>query len=225
MGAQICPLDVAEAMHLVTASIDPKKHDDSGVYIWSKSLMAEAQKTHKLGEKLNSIWDKETFDGVNIFGKMRRVFLPNLSSPEKKLGVHLLRIKEIVEDLAHEDTTPDSAGPLYELVEVKSSEHESKCLCIHQDPPWRFWKNMWETGNCELGNKFWSRKISEKGELTYGSVTISEDPKVKNRMQKQQAMAEMWKMLSDRLRTIITKHAEKLNNVDKIVCFGLGTLN
>jgi hypothetical protein len=190
----------------------PKGEGDSGV--------AEIQeRIRDLEQSLREFDPRCTYDVPDIYGKLQtldNLKFPNVTPVELSVVFRgIVALSKLFKDEG--EIIPSSADRnLCYLYVREQSRHNKHRECEHVDhhPPWKFWKQTWETGAWHDDHgKVW--KSSSWNDLAALEPARQEEI---------QTWAAIWKTLSDRLEIMIRKHSDQLKNVDKVICFALGAL-
>jgi len=185
-------------------------------------------KVEQLTEKINILQTQlgdfgpgKQYDTIDISGKHHSRAIPELSDLEPFLDLRLLPYMYISKGLGNYGITY-----IWEIQTRGESEHKRVNSCPPSDDSWKFWKYRCQTGAVSVNGKVWRAvpgELDERKQLRYGFKKLDElSPAARD---KEEEVAAQWNLTRTKLVDIIHKHADRLKDVDKIVCFALGSLH
>ena len=169
------------------------------------------------------------YDSLDIFGTDFSRTIPQTSEKEPFLDLRLLPYMYICKGLDAHSTHNESnleASYIWEINTRPESEHRRLGLCPRDDASWSFWKYRWQTGAAARNGEVWRAvpgMIDERKKIKFAFKKFDE---LSHRAQaKEVESAAQWNLTHTQLIKVITNHAKSLMDVDKIVCFALGSLH
>jgi len=205
-----------------------------GRCIWTQNVLWEAHKLHQKVLQFNEIHQNITAsrqleaeklfpDGeytvIDISGRTQTCQVPDIQKGQK-LILSLKGVVEISEDF-HENETHKKL--LYKLIAVPKPRHETESSqCSQPENPWDFWKESWTTGAWKVDQRCWWWKAVGPNIIWGWHETQGLKPSIATG---RESVAKTWSKLSSRLDSLIKENAQRLEKVDKVLCFGLGSLS
>jgi hypothetical protein len=166
-----------------------------------------------------------SYQALDLRGKMRNLVIPEVAD-DHRLRLCFDGIVELSKlfDKNDELVSNDLQSTLYTLKPIPITLHNKTRSCYHPNPPYKFWKHSWETGAWHHQDHIWGRREDPKDTNKYILDWSHISTKEAETLVENERWAEIWKTLSERLRGLVRKHADRLREVDKVVCFALGAL-
>ncbi|KAL1595304.1 hypothetical protein SLS60_009994 [Paraconiothyrium brasiliense] len=235
----------AQMVHEVL-KFNKKAIDQHGTKLNSNELQLQQQENTDLQSRMaelrasmGTFFPGNTYKVRTISGNSKTLEIPNYDDPtiitegqdpteiphtKSRLDLCIHGIVEISNAFNADDKLDDNTihAQLYSLKAVEISDHERNSRCTHERPPWKLWGCSWDTGTWHLDGEYWGYKFTN-GLLHYvwkNIETLTEEEK-----QNKEDLGRLWKTLSDRLKSLIDKYQSALKHIDKVICFGLGSLH
>ena len=190
---------------------------------------SRGQDSLDLNERITSleqsvrIWKLgKTYQASDLYGNQQLLTIPSFTL-NCRLVVAFKGIVELSKLFNKSDEiNPDlSKTTLFTLEYLEMTQHNITRSCYHLEPPYRFWKNSWETGKWHDKDRVWGCFVDQsKAVLGWWPVSTRRIETITEKKE----WASVWLTLSERLKGLVRKHADRLKDVDKVVCFALGAL-
>jgi hypothetical protein len=164
-----------------------------------------------------------TYEALDIFGKSHPQTLPQVE--EGEFPALVLRLYfELGESMLVSASEISESELLYHVIARKLSRTLSERWRYHSTTAYEFWKIRWLHEDRHQDGEVW---VTIKGDPVSGGLPFGfkklEDLRVEQSAEEERVL-EQWRKTREKLTSAIIKHAERLKDVDNIVCFGLGNL-
>ena len=216
---------------------------ESNNRVWTHKIIEEM---NTLRQKLNLLNERTALDDkLGDFGHGTKYTSPDVLGnhherevPEKpKDGQFLDLIIEpywdIAKGLSACATDSSAAQPLYSIVTRPTTRHQKFGLChgnnTNTATPYELWKDRWLHPAPPHGATDWKcwRKTTTLEPTTHEYILESVNMTALNAAEREEEERcfRQWWQTRESLKTAVVKHGHALMNVDKILCFGLGSLD
>jgi hypothetical protein len=188
----------------------------------NQGLQQSHQRGDSISESIAEFEPGKQYPTVDFHGKPIAMTLPDV----EKGQVYYLKVlayHEIAQALVEQKQVALYTVAVVDPEFIPHKEDDVK-ICFNLYPkngddttPYKYWYEIWKDIETD---KVWTKTLTNG---RHGFKDIVE--LTKEERDATQRLRECWRNKKEKLKKIIWKHGDKLKRVDKIVCFGLGSLS